>query len=72
MRARCACTSACHRPLGAAASQCTRVWPVDAVYGELLEKGLAYNLCRLARFRRAALAQTKRYGEPLCPSGKHA
>lgn len=38
---------------------------LDAVYGELLEKGLAYNLCRLARFRRAALAQTKRYGEPL-------
>ena len=38
---------------------------IDAVYGELLEKGLAYNLCRLARFRRAALAQTKRYGEPL-------
>ena len=38
---------------------------LDAVYGELLEKVLAYNLCHLARVRKARRTPAKRIAEPL-------
>ena len=37
---------------------------LSAVYGELLEKALAYNLCHFVRLRQRAQARARRDGEP--------